>query len=153
MEYQSTDLLVNSTYTSKQNLKFVQYMALKALARGIILKNIDQSSIKFLQEKFNFVIDPLTDYIENIHDYSFYLKDGDHTTVYVLDRETKREIGTIGVSVNNDNDCVVLTEVLCKIEGDWNSFVIIFVDHLLFHKYKYKIRKNHSLKGKFVVFL
>ncbi|AXU41722.1 ORF128 [Spodoptera eridania nucleopolyhedrovirus] len=102
MDFTTSDLLKNASFSSKQYHRFEHYMTLLNLCKGVVTANINVDSIKQL-EKLNLRVDSLTDYITNIFDYDMYIKDGKPDTIYVMDVANKAIVGTIAVDFLGDN--------------------------------------------------
>ncbi|QNV47907.1 ac26-like protein [Alphabaculovirus altersperidaniae] len=97
MEFTTSDLLKNASFSSKQYHRFDHYMTLLNLCKGVVTANIDVDSIKQLEEKLNMHVDSLTDYITNIFDFDLYIKDGKPDIIYVVNVADKSIAGTIAV--------------------------------------------------------
>ncbi|AIE47851.1 ac26-like protein [Peridroma alphabaculovirus] len=98
MEFTTSDLLKNTSFSAKHHHKFVHYMTLHQLAKGLVPQTLTIESLKEL-EKLNFQIDPLTDYITNIFDYDLYISNNDPSTVHVVAAGTKNRLGTLAVNM------------------------------------------------------
>jgi hypothetical protein len=101
MEFNTSDLLKNASFSAKHYRKFDHYMTLINLAKGLVPPKLNVESLKEL-EKLNLQIDPLTDYVTNIFDYQLYIRDNKPDVVHVLDATTKECVGTFTVNVNGD---------------------------------------------------
>lgn len=113
MEFTTSDLLKNASFSSKLYHRFDHYMTLLNLCKGVVSANINVDSVKQL-EKLNLNVDPLTDYVTNIFDYDMYIKDGKPDTIYVVDAADKIIVGTISVdfsSSSNDNLILKVNEL------------------------------------------
>ncbi|QEI03563.1 hypothetical protein [Spodoptera cosmioides nucleopolyhedrovirus] len=106
MEFTTSELLKNASFSSKQYHRFDHYMTLLNLCKGVVTTNINVDSVKQL-EKLNLRVDPLTDYITNIFDYDMYIKDGKPDTIYVVKAADKIIVGTISVDFSS-NDSLIL---------------------------------------------
>ncbi|AAZ38304.1 ORF-138 [Agrotis segetum nucleopolyhedrovirus A] len=102
MEFTTRNLLKNASYSAKQYNRFVHYMTLINLAKGVVSNSVNVESIKAL-EKLHYKIDPLTDYIINIFDYDMYIKDGEPSIIYVVETSSKRCVGTLAVDLSGEN--------------------------------------------------
>ncbi|AAF33654.1 Unknown (Ac26) [Spodoptera exigua multiple nucleopolyhedrovirus] len=106
MEFTTSDLLKNASFSSKLYNRFDHYMTLLNLCKGVVSANINIDSVKQL-EKLNLIVDPLTDYVTNIFDYDMYIKDGKPDTIYVVNVADKTVIGTISVDFSSFNDNLI----------------------------------------------
>ncbi|AAQ11173.1 hypothetical protein [Mamestra configurata nucleopolyhedrovirus A] len=101
MEFSTSDLLQNASYSAKHYCKFEHYMTLINLAKGIVPVTLNVESLKEL-EKVHLKIDPLTDYVTNIFDYALYIRDNKPEVVYVINASNKQCVGTLAVNLNGD---------------------------------------------------
>lgn len=102
MEFKTSDLLKNASYSAKHYKSFTHYITLLNLCKGVVPTTVDVESINQL-EKLNFNIDPLTDYITNIFDYNMYIKDGTPDVIYVVKVADKQCTGTLKVDMVGEN--------------------------------------------------
>ena len=101
MEFTTSDLLKNASFSAKHYKRFDHYMTLLKISKGIVPANVNVESIKEL-DKLNFKIDSLTDYITNIFDYDLYIKDGSPNVIYVLEAATRQRVGTLTVDMSGE---------------------------------------------------
>lgn len=106
MDFTTSDLLKNASFSSKHYPRFDHYMTLLNLCKGVVSTNIDVESVKQL-DKLNLRVDPLTDYITNIFDYDMYIKDGTPDTIYVMNVSEKSIVGTISVDFSNEDRLIL----------------------------------------------
>nr|QBI90246.1 hypothetical protein [Trichoplusia ni single nucleopolyhedrovirus] len=99
MEYQSRYLLSNTAFSSKSGIRFTHYNNLINLAKGVIPSPIDPISIVELK-KFNMIIEPDSNYVSNIHDFSLYFDNKNPNYVYVLEANTRQFLGRLEIIYN-----------------------------------------------------
>ncbi|ACI47497.1 unknown [Spodoptera litura nucleopolyhedrovirus II] len=124
MDFTTSDLLKNASFSSKQYHRFEHYMTLLNLCKGVVTANINVDSIKQL-EKLNLRVDSLTDYITNIFDYDMYIKDGKPDTIYVMDVANKAIVGTIAVDFSGDNLILNVSTPIDSVTTTTNAITIV----------------------------
>ncbi|AGR57147.1 hypothetical protein [Choristoneura rosaceana nucleopolyhedrovirus] len=109
-EFTTDNLLKNLPFNSAKcaPFKLHHYAQLKLLSNGAIDKRVN--AIDELK-KFNFKIDPERRYICNVLDYEFIVLDHDLSIVHVVDADTRRKLGHLNVSLNQ-NDTLSITATL-----------------------------------------
>ncbi|BBU37592.1 hypothetical protein [Choristoneura diversana nucleopolyhedrovirus] len=110
--FTTDDLLKNLPFSFAKcaPFKLHHYVQLKLLSNGIIDKHVN--AIDELK-RFNFKIDKERRYISNVLDYEFVVLDHDLSIVHVVDAETRRKLGHINVSLNqNDFDTLSISATL-----------------------------------------
>ncbi|AUA60247.1 ORF16 protein [Operophtera brumata nucleopolyhedrovirus] len=113
MDYDSSNLLHNISYSGKLDVSFQQYLNVLNFSKGIIPYNV--ASIAELQT-FGFIVDPQTNYIDNILDYKLYILDNNINQIHVVHAEQRHLMGIIQVVFNNDSTIKLTTTDIFKTE-------------------------------------
>lgn len=105
--FTTEDLLKNLPFSTARcaPFKLHHYAQLKLLSNGIVDKDVDAlGELK----KFNFKIDPERRLIFNVLDYEFVVLDHDLSTVHVVDAESRRKLGHLSVSLQQNEPRALL---------------------------------------------
>ncbi|AKN81072.1 hypothetical protein [Lonomia obliqua multiple nucleopolyhedrovirus] len=112
--YTTDDLLKNIHFNSTKSapFRYNHFITLKRLSNGLLDKKINTLALEEFK-KLNFKIDHSINYITNIFDFEFIILDFDLSIVHILNSGTKRKIGHLNVSINNnDSNELIITVTL-----------------------------------------
>lgn len=109
MNFIANNLLINSTYSSKQSLNFSEYTLLLRLSRGDITK-LPPAAVDQLKKIRGLSLDTNKRRITNIFDYQMYICDNNYTVVYVVEGESKNLLGVLNIVPTSDGLSVTLTD-------------------------------------------
>lgn len=102
MDYDSSNLLHNISYSFKLDVSFQQYLTILNFSKGIVPYTVDDTSVDELRT-FGFVVDAKTNYITNIFDYKLYVLDNNINQLHVVHAAERHLIGIIQIVFNNDS--------------------------------------------------